>query len=401
MSNRRGLMSISLEDNEVIESSVTDFVNQPEQEMETVNSAANDIENMEEQADTAANTAGAISEIADRVEDSVSEGGMSESAIAALEPAVEALMLNIGHSRDSIKAMRLTGSMEDFRGDKASRIAATKRFKVALEEQELSIWQRFKAWFLSMLDKVKTFFLGLFDAAVKFGKRAESLAKAASAIKEIPADKKIKTSSFKILTVDGKFVDSASLVSHYDKHTKDTVINKDYKKSTDEIQKLIQDITKNPNSEEVKAAIKDTVSSKLKSGPNTVEFEFGGFSIVINVDGNTGATTITKEYAEVKDLPEEVPAGDPKDIAKVCTEVARHLATYKSKQSASLGLLSKMANTINSVKLGGGKEAKMIMTALRSVQSAVVTQQSYVKAYDINVAKAITSYSALSIHGLK
>ena len=400
MSNRRGLMSISLEDNEVIESSVTDFVNEPEQEMESVNSAANDIENMEEQADTAANTADAISEIADRVEDSVSEGGMSESAIAALEPAVEALMLNIGHSRDSIKAMRLTGSMEDFRGDKASRIAATKRFKVALEEQELSIWQRFKAWFLSMLDKVKTFFLGLFDAAVKFGKRAEALAKAAAAIKEIPEDKKIKTSSFKILTVDGKFVDSGSLVSHYDKHTKDKAINNEYKDEVADLQKIINIVTKDPNSEETKKLIKDVFDDR-KDENITNEFEFGGFSIVIEMNVRANTATVTKHYAEVKDLPEEVPAGDPKDIAKVCTEVARHLATYKSKQSASIGLLTKMTDAIKSVKLIGNTEAKLLVGALRAGQSAVVTQQSYVKAYDINVAKAVISYGALSIHGVK
>jgi fibronectin type 3 domain-containing protein len=83
----------------------TAFVDSPEEEAVESTEAATEVEQGQGDIDQAAETALALDDVADRMEGSIEEGGMTEAGQAAVETAVEHMLAQIGVAAANRKPM--------------------------------------------------------------------------------------------------------------------------------------------------------------------------------------------------------------------------------------------------------------------------------------------------------
>lgn len=160
----------------------------------------NDIADLTGAIEDLAEGADQMEGVADRMEDSLADGGEGYAPEAAAEAtaALESLYKRIGLR---VKAMP---SLESF-GGRNSRRSATQYAVEAIKEQIKKVWMSIKKFFKDMWDKLVGFYNSIFDGAIKLKARAkamaEKIAKETGSIKETSFENKSVVKEFAIAGV--------------------------------------------------------------------------------------------------------------------------------------------------------------------------------------------------------
>lgn len=153
--------------------------------------------------DSTAADADSLEEIGAVVEDSIENGGMSETEVRSVEVAVESIYKRLGIKKSPMPAM------ESF---KANKLAATKVALEGIKEKLKSIWDAIVKAIERMTAWVKQFVMKLFDVNSKNTERAKKLNVALARLKD-DAKKEDKVSGSFIATLSsGGKLDAVSLI---------------------------------------------------------------------------------------------------------------------------------------------------------------------------------------------
>lgn len=432
----RGVMSLENLDEEPIMAApeVTDFVEAPEQEMLEAETATAEVVRAEDDIGEAADTAQTLETMADRVEESIPEGGMSAPEAEAIEVAVEHMLQRCGYKKGASKMPAL----ENFKSKEKS-IAATKVAVESLREKAGALWkaivdaiQRAIEWIKKLLD-----FTG--RAAAKTVARAEQL-KAAAAKSEKPSDAKIKGE--KLLVEGYKYLEGAELVGAYRKHVESGVFKSDRLAAASSVFKTVEESLGAKDMAAVEKSLAAVVNEPVKlldlqaekgvvvSKPNfslregqsaiEVKLEIGNKSlysvfstgakdanVIARLTGFGASHSFIGESSDAKEVKEapEVKALDGKQVEEVCDLVAGHMKSYEGLSSKISAVESESKSLIGKITALGkdGKDesvAGKLRSAggvLRGTINILVTGSGALRKFDIQLANTVLSYAAKSI----
>ena len=436
---RRGIMALEEleEGGEVAQAEVTDFVEAPENDLADAAVAEGEVAAIDDSVEEAADTAETLEAVHDEMGKSLEEGGMSEPEARALEVAVEHLCARVGFP----KSRKTFPAMEGF-ANKTSRIQATKIAMEEVAERAKKLWDTIIAALKRAWEWVKNFFKSLLDATIGLKARAEKLEKVAAATKggHGPTGKKINSSGFALLTVDGKLQEHEALVSAYAKHTSDAFITADraglvaklkphIEKSMDAIAAKDEDalVTIAEDMLELTGPTLGTPGtapqgvSVPEGGQAYVHsLVFGGATYVAIAGESKGITKVQIVYGDKATVPEQVEACETSTAGKLAGAVAKHMDTFKnsptkigeainSMNSMVAGLRNQaLANkTTKAIKEGKspgeamGDKSKIVASSVRGLNCAVTQASAVLKGYDVKIAKAVLDYAGASLSGLK
>lgn len=188
---------------------VAEFIDSPESAMVETEEVSAELDATLEDIDEAVATVEILEEIAEHVDETVPEGGLSEPAAAAIDVAVEHLKSRLG-----IPARRTSFAAEGF-ADKATRAQSTKLAIEGWKETIDGIWTAIKNAFNAVVTWFQKWWKVITDTAARLENRAEGLAKKAKDLagKEAPSDAKVDVGGYATkLQIDGKFPAAAALV---------------------------------------------------------------------------------------------------------------------------------------------------------------------------------------------
>lgn len=399
---RKGIMALEELNNEPeVAAEVTDFVEAPENDLADAAADEAQIDSTTADIDEAAATAETLEAVHGEMERSLEEGGMSEPEARALEVAVEHLMTRVGFS----KTRKTFPAMESF-GNKANRVEATKLAMENISERAKKLWETIVAALRKVWEHVKSFFKGLFNASVGLKKRAEALEKQAKATKggHGPEGKMISTSSFKILTVDGKILEGTDVVADYKGHLEEPIFKANRVAIVDKLKTALSKITSDTTPEEA-ARIDEEAAEVIRKEanlPDTLNLAFGG-AIFKAENGENGfkAAIVIPEKTEVQEKVEALPSSE---VAKLASLVAARMDLYKDGEKTISNAIDKLGTLIKvmTTKTGEGAEvAKVAAMRIRQANTACVQATSILRGYDMRVATAVLNYAGASLKGLK
>ena len=412
---RKGIMALEgLEEPEVIEAEVTDFVEAPENDLADAAEAESELDEVNDGIDEAGETGETLEDIHEAMGESLEDGGMPEPEARALEVAVEHMCQRIGFS----KRRKAFPAMEGFKEKGADRIKAT---KVAMEEIKgriSQIWDAIMGALAKAWEHIKTFFKSLVDGAVGLKKRAEALvAKAAHSGESANAGKKVNPSGFgKTLVVNGSVPVNEALVSAYETHIKDTFITADRSSLIAKVAPEIDKLAESKNPEEDFYAILKTLNGGFSGAAPTDKgnleadekatiighkLTFGGAEFVAIRNPTNFRVTIRTDEKEVT-LPKEIEALSSSNVSKVAKLVSAHMATYSKSATAIGESINKISALVSKLKNGKSEDTKSIKymgMLVRSLNAAVNQTTVLLKGYDVKVGKAVLDYAGASLSG--
>ncbi len=408
---RKGIMSLeNLDEPEVVEAEVTDFVDAPENDLADAAESEGELAEVNDGIEEAGETGETLEGIHEAMGESLEEGGMPEPEARALEVAVEHICARIGFS----KRKRVFPAMEGFKEKGADRIRDTKLAMEEVGERIKAIWAAVMAALAKAWEHVKAFFKSLVDGAARLKTRAETLeAQAKKTSSGHGAEgKKISTGSFgKFLTVGGKLLTDGALVSAYETHAKDAFITTN---RTDIISKVAPKIealvAKEKVTEEevneVKKELADTFAGLTQKGlyEKVHALTFGGAEFVWSDEPASAIKVFIKTPEKEAAIPAEVEALTSLDSEKLAGAVAKRLDSY-AKSATSVGeAINKISALVSKLKNGKSDDpssAKYAGICLRALNQTVNQSSVILKGYDVKVAKAALDYVGASLSGLK
>ena len=445
MSSRYKGLCFSMEDDQPIVEDETPVVEVPaevEAGAAEVTEEAGDIGDLNEAIDSTVTDLETLEEVRDVLSDSVEAGeGVSEPTAAVTEIAVESICARLG-----LHGKKLMPAMESF-GSKNSRLAATRVAVESITETIKAVWQKLMTWIKTMWEKVKAFFVKLFDQNLRLEKAATAMKASVLALddayvsKEKEFDAKGIASDFvasgtltagkveEVLALHGAvtasltkaFGDAIGIFKSSDEVVKKIVESKGEK--LEAIQGELQATLAN-GSGSVGEAFKSISGVKTTSKKNGVE-EYtagpfvGGYTIavtsneknkkgeagfVLNVDFKAGESKAEK----VKNLTKE-------EKTKICDEVlglCKATAAYKQDQAKVEEMAKISSKVINDVISGLGKlygaangtgESAVakplaeVRTALQATTNTAVKLAANVPSFNVRAGKAALSYVGASL----
>jgi hypothetical protein len=189
---------------EVSDARVEEIEQSPEQDIQAMTSDEAEIDSISDSVDESTETAEVLTDIQDKMGETLEDGGMDEKSAEVVRVAVEHLCKRVGFS-----ANRASFSMEGFKS-KASRVSATKIAMEELGEKIKKIYEAIVAVIKKVIESIKTFFVNLFNVAKKNKSRAETLLAASKNAKNVTPSK-VKISN--ILTLNGQYIKAGELAS--------------------------------------------------------------------------------------------------------------------------------------------------------------------------------------------
>jgi hypothetical protein len=401
---------------------VTAFVDSPEEEAVEGTEAAADVDAGQADIDQAADAAITLDDVADRMEETVDEGGMSEGGQAAVETAVEHLLASIGYSAAKRKPMP---SCESFKtGD---RKANTRLAVEALKERALEIWNKITAFIKRLIVAIKNFFDITARRAEKLKTRAQSLSKAAGSI--TGTQKTDKISAETLLVSGGKYLEGGELMTAYRAHTVSPLLKADrFGRATKAFQTLEGAIKGGSASVDPaailgvsedggKAVAKPDFSIPEKAVAYETKLPIGDLSFYTVVAekpentvkallglGQSHCKVAPSEGAKKPDGDKKVTPADAKTAEKLANAVEIHMATYKGMSDKLRTAESACDKVISDAKAAAGKaegdaaeKFKAAAHALKGVSNALMTGSVALRKTDVNMAAQVLSYVAKSI----
>ena len=330
-----------------------------------------------DQIEAAAADAEQLEDIADKMEDSLDNGGMDETSAEIAEVAVESIMRR--QLGDFYKKQRFMPATEGF-GMKQSRLKAT---QIAMEDVKSSarkIWDTIVEAAKRALAFVKDFFAKLFNNFDKLGKRADSIIEQAKSYSG-PAVKFKNDAMFRSLNVEGKLsaetlkqglAKTASIAEAVGKSIEMT--GKNFGLAVDEMSKGEATID-----EQKKKEISDQLLSIIE-GYHLKETLPGNKVFTVNNNRITIAPAPnSKEYTS-----EEVEGCN----SSYAGEIAKQVKTVCSNSSSLKTMNKEASDAINEVvsKLSGSADSKEVSSEMKK----------YVRETAIGVIKASTELVSMS-----
>lgn len=433
---RTGIMQIALEDDSTIEDrvdpveaapegDVTDFVDAPEPEMAGAEEAAGEVERSEDEITEAADTAETLETVADRVEETLPEGGLSEPEAAALEVAVEHMLSRVGFTK-----RKVFPAMEGFRDEK-TRAEKTKIAVEDLKEKAGALWKAIVEAIKKAIEHIKAFFDFAGRAAAKSAARGEELAKAAGATKGNQKKDPIKAEA--LLVHGGKHIGGNELIAAYKAHTELPILKNDrvgrLSAVVENIKKAVEGDGSLAQSAEkffdVEQDGKIVTNPEFTVADNQKVFEaalgLGDrslFTVVQIVGSENGAGGALKALASLGGSKAmigkstgakaaeggEVEPLDAAQAAELAELVSAHLKTYASLSqkvadaqkaaTAAANEISKLGkegdeSTVEKVRAAGG--------ALRGATNVLLNGATAVRKVDVQIANAALTHVAKSL----
>jgi hypothetical protein len=197
VAQRLGLrLGLESEGEEYNEDAVLNGEDTVEGELLEVAEAQEEVEGDEEAIDELEEAADGLGEVAETVEASMEDGGLSPQAARFMQLAVESYTGRLG-----VDAPVVT-SMESF-GGTSGRLSATQVSLEGIKEFLKEIWAKVKSLIMSLRAKAKNLWLKLFDTSAKLAKRAEAIKKKAQSTTGSASEKKIEV-NLKPIHLGGK-----------------------------------------------------------------------------------------------------------------------------------------------------------------------------------------------------
>lgn len=431
---RKGILALEeLNDDTPVDTPVEEvaaFVDAPENDLAEADAAAVEVAAKVEQADQASDTAETLETVAERAEATLPEGGMDESAVAALDVAVERLCVSVGFSKRRAKVFP---AIENFAAAGDARLKNTKLAIESIKERAAEIWKAIVSAIKSAIDYVKKFFTSLFNATKGLEQRADDLVKKAEGIKGSQAGT-IKSNA--LLVADGKALDGAGVVAAYEKHANSPIGKANRLSQAVEALKDIQALASLGDGQRAaEKAYEDLyklltlenfgeAKPHLQDGKVTQELRLGlgqkSLFLVLNADSEkdssatarllklgaskcyVGDTTGAKEVSS-----SEVAPMDADSVKKAAGLVKGHLKQYDAMKadvqhldSASSELLNKLSAL---TKEQGeyehvGNALKAASGAVRGTTNVLVNGTASLKSFDVKVAKAVLDFAGSSLN---
>lgn len=406
------------------------FVDAPENDLAEATAAATDVEQAQDELTQAADTAETLETVADRAEETLPEGGMSEADAASLEVAVEGMVSLIGMRTRK----KVFPSMENFT-DPKDRVAATKLAIEGIREKAGEIWKAIVAAIQKAVEFVKNFFVSLFNAAKGLDKRAELLIKQANQTKGTVGEK-IKGNT--ALNDGSKPLDGAGVLAAYDKHVSLGIFKADRmaaaSKALEDVEALVKLGDLERGGEKAFDELSEAMSlmgvggKVVKHGENgavvqAVELPLGGKSLFVET---TAAAATDKVVARLQKLggsksyvgntsdkkadiaAAEVAPMDSASVSKVANTVRAHLKTYDAAksnvdklESASKQLISKLSEVGKKHDGASDEVVKAASGAIRGVINVLVNGNVSLRKFDITLAKQVLDFAGASLKSYK
>jgi hypothetical protein len=434
-SMRKGIMQISLEDDQTIEDRVdpteaedevrvdeaTEFLDAPEPEVAEAEAAAGEVERSEAEIDEAADTAETLDDMADRVEETIPEGGLGEKEAEALEVAVEHMLARVGFSA---KKRKVFPAMEGF-ADPATRAQKTKIAVEDMREKAKALIKAIIEAIKKAIEHVKAFFDFSGKAAAKTAARAEEMEKAAKAA--TGAQKRDAIKGEALLVSGGKMLAGNELVSAYKAHTEMPALKNDrigrLKEVVDNIKKAVESDSVSETAEKFFGVSQDgkivtnpdfTVADNQKVFESPLGISDRSLFTVVQIPGNEAGGAL-KFLAQLggskamvgKSTGAKVPEStdvEPLDAAQageLAALVNAHMKTYADlthKVNEAQSAANTAANELSSLAGEGGEEkVKAAGAALRGATNVLLNGSTALRKVDIQIATAAITHIAKSL----
>lgn len=221
---RKGIIALGLEElnpevpEETVPAEVTDFVDAPEGDLADAAEAETEVQRSEEEVGEAADTAETLETVADRLEETLPDGGVSEKEAETVEVAVEHMLARVGFPA---KGKKTFPALENFK-NKEDRVANTRVAVEGIREKAASLWKAIVAAIKKAVEAVKTFFNHIIAAYAGLEKRADTLVKLA---KQTKGEQAAEIAGKTELSHGGKLLGGSELVAAYKQHTAMAVLS--------------------------------------------------------------------------------------------------------------------------------------------------------------------------------
>ena len=430
MTYRRGIMA--MEENSELSGDLpeeqemsVEFAESAEVPMIEMNSAEAELEYVNTDIETAADTAETMDKMAEGIEKTIPDGGLSEPAAQAVEAALEHFKATLGFVKTK------TIGLEAFH-DKTTRVRATMEALDDVKKTIKAIWEGIVAAFQKVIAWVKTFFTHMFDATAKLRKRADDMVSASNG-KNILADATVDCSSFGMfLHKGGKLLNADDISSaltglsetRSQEHVENTKLMDDVVTS---VKVVIDSAGKKPGEFKFTTKLKPAKAPKGLTIPDDCVLVSTGslvgdkerFSILPDIKQNAFkrfvslyvAKSFVADSADAKPAPTgQVNALSVDDIKVVAMSVIKQmddLAEMKKALPETLKTLdelvaaSKKASAMRDLTPEEAKNIKMAASAARVLLSITTSGQTAFSSFSIKVGKAALDYCGKSLATVK
>lgn len=441
---RKGIMALEGLDEEVVAvAEPMDFVDAPENDMIEMNAVSDEISDTEDSIEEAGQTAEVLTEVQTAMGDSLEKGGMSETDIACVMPAVEHMLARLSFDMSKKKVFP---AMEAF-GKKETRIQATKIAMETIGEYVTKIWEAIKATFARIWESLKTFWSHLTDASKKYAARAKSIVSAADAAKKSNSSAKdgssvkagsvfakagVTTGFQKYLMIDGKM--PTDFYTLFNKHSGEAaqIATNIFNDSNETVNLVTKSVTllKEGKIEEADSAMEQANETfkQITGLPKSTSKEytpptgfylvesplhFGNkafFAYAISGDGkNTGNATNMKAWVAdatgskaPEKLDETIKVLSLDEVKGIANTVNGNMTALQKMDSVMKTLDASIKKSMNVTidKLVQGNVNKVMMRirfASNNVSAMVTGGVSKVRSYELATNKAALDYCAASL----
>lgn len=436
---RKGVIALGLEELREEDASakdagraeVTDFIDAPEDDLADATEAEAEVARSEDEVAEAADTAETLETVADNLEETLPEGGVSEKEAETLEVAVEHMLKRVGFTAKHKKAFP---ALENFTKPE-DRVAATKEAMEGIREKATALYHAIVAAIKKAIEYVKNFFTSIIAAYAGLEKRAEALTKLA---KSVQGEQAGEIAGNDALVEGGKALGGGELVNAYKKHTAMAVVGA----------KRLADASVALKDAEALAALGDgpraavTAYDKIYQAVNLdnvggktenheqngkviqeLKLGIGGQSLFVelNTDQSKDTSAVAKllkfgasrSYVAASTGASKVDAGQVKpatntEVQELCQLVVangKSNEALKSEiakvESVSNELLSKLGALAKSQEEYAGDALRAASGAVRGATQVLVNGTVALKAYDTKLAKNVLDFAGASLKAYK
>lgn len=434
---RKGIIALGLEElnpevpEETVPAEVTDFVDAPEGDLADAAEAETEVQRSEEEVGEAADTAETLETVADRLEETLPEGGVSDKEAETIEVAVEHMLARVGFPA---KAKKTFPAVENFKNVE-DRVANTRVAVESIREKAASLWKAIVAAIKKAVEAVKTFFNHIIAAYAGLEKRADTLVKLA---KQTKGEQAAEIAGKTELSQGGKLLGGSELVAAYKQHTAMAVLSA---KRLDAAAKALKDTEALANMgdgpraaeaayDKIYAAVDlDAVGGKTEqheqNGRVIQELRLGigdrSLFVELNTDQSKDSSPVakllklgaSKSYVGATTGAKAAAAGQVKpantqEVEELATLVKANgksnealKAEIAKVESASNELLNKLGALGKSQEEYAGEALKAASGAVRGATNVLVHGTVALKSFDAKLAKNVLDFAGASLRAYK
>lgn len=374
--------------------------------MTEVEAAHDDVVASDEQIADAEDTAGTIETIEERVgEAAETEGGISEPEAAALDVAVEALLVRLGASREKAKVFP---AMEGFK-DKESRQQTTRIAMENLGAKVKQLWQTILNAINSVWEKVVAFIKAMLNGT-KFVEGRAVLVKKLAARKGAAKAGTVKVGKWgKKIMVGGKIPNASALIKGITALSSHPAISFQYGAAATEanaaIVKALDGIGKKDGADGAAEALMN-LGAILHVEKKNMALPLGDVTFVSTEKkdeaGNVSAIEVKIDGGE-GDPGAEAPGLSPADAIKVADAVIANMKKFAGYEKESESIAATMKQLTSRIKgvaskeTENDKEIRSIAKAIMVTKSALAIASTKARGYDLATCHAALAFAGASV----